>query len=290
MTGIHTAIIPAAGLGTRMRPATEAVPKELLPVGGHPALDWVLHEAIAAGIDDFVIVTSDRKPALEHYVTEAFAPRVNPATIGSRASRPKANFRFVAQATPAGLGDAVRTGWRGVGDEPVAVLLPDELILGGGSMLASMLEHHDREARSMVALVQVRASEISSYGCGRLSGPGPHGTTVISGFVEKPDRRSAPSAFAICGRYVLGTEVRRALETTPRDRKGEIQLTDALDAASRTTGMPGLKILPGDGRIDIGNWSGWLQANIQTLESGDQPDTVSYRLLGSAPPLAATLR
>jgi UTP--glucose-1-phosphate uridylyltransferase len=284
MSRIRTAIIPAAGLGTRMLPATEAVPKELLPVGGHPAIDWPLHEVMAAGIDEVVVVTSNRKPALEHYVTEIFAKRADlPCALG------KLQFHFVAQAAPRGLGDAVRCAWQSVGDESVAVLLPDELMLGGASLLVSLLEHHEREDRSMVALMQVAPAEIGSYGCARLNGAGPHGTTLISGFVEKPDVVAAPSNYAVSGRYVLGLEVLRALENTPPDRNGEIQLTEALDAATRDATILGLKLLPGDGRIDVGNWTGWLRANAQTFEAGDHPSSVAYRLLHKPQHLVATI-
>jgi UTP--glucose-1-phosphate uridylyltransferase len=273
-----------------MRPATEAVPKELLPVGGHPAIDWVLHEALAAGIDEFVVVTSDRKPAIERYLTEVFPTRAAAQTSELGRMDPTPRFRFVTQATPRGLGDAVRCGWRSLGDEPVAVLLPDELILGGASLLASLLEHHNRECRSTVALMQVAPTEISAYGCARLNGSGPRGTTMISGFVEKPDPVSAPSKYAICGRYVLGPEVLRNIENTAPDRNGEIQLTAALDATTRDATMLGLKILPGDGRIDIGNWAGWLRANTDTFAAAEHPDTVAYRLLQPARQLAATPR
>jgi UTP--glucose-1-phosphate uridylyltransferase len=285
MRRIHTAIIPAAGLGTQMLPATEAVPKELLPVGGHPAIDWVFHEAVAAGIDQIVVVTSDPKPSIERYLTAALTKlRSRSGELGSL------QLHFVAQTAPRGLGDAVRNGWQCVGDEAVAVMLPDELILGGGSLLASLIEHHDREDRSMVALMQVAPLEVSAYGCARLNGPGPQGTITISGFVEKPNPSVAPSKYAIAGRYVLGLEVLRALEATTPDRNGEIQLTEALDAATKDTPMLGLKMLPGDGRIDIGSWTGWLRANIQTFEAADHPDSVSRRLLDKSQHLASTIR
>jgi UTP-glucose-1-phosphate uridylyltransferase len=138
--------------------------------------------------------------------------------------------------------------------------------------------------------MQVAPAEISAYGCARLNGPGPHGTVTISGFVEKPNRTAAPSNYAISGRYVLGLDVLRALEATAPDRNGEIQLTEALDAAAKDTAMLGLKMLPGDSRAEVGSWTGWLRANVETFEAAESPDSVSYRLLDKPRHLASTLR
>jgi UTP--glucose-1-phosphate uridylyltransferase len=266
-----------------MWPATIAVPKELLPVGGRPAIDWALDEAAMAGIEQVVIVSSARKPAIEAYVarTRKGAKGI-PGEVGSTPSG-GLEIRFVTQSEPRGLGDAVQCGWCGAGEQPVAVLLPDELMLGGAALLASMLDHHDRHGVSMVALMPVPRADIGSYGCAELVGPGPDGTIWVSGLVEKPDPDAAPSNSAICGRYVLGTDVLRALQRTEPDPGSELQLTAALALAASSAGMLAVEVLPIHGRADVGGWDGWLSANERTLKRRDQPD--DNTVLRPTPPL-----
>jgi UTP--glucose-1-phosphate uridylyltransferase len=272
MTRIRTAIIPAAGLGIRMLPATEAVPKELFPVGGRPAIDWALDEAAMAGIEEVVIVSSPRKPAIEAYVAQTRNRAIGIAGEVGVAPSGGLKIRFVTQSKPQGLGDAVRLGWQCSGDQPVAVLLPDELMISGPALLASMLDHHDCHGASMVALMTVPLAEVGSYGCAQLAGPGPDGTIRLSRLVEKPDPVAAPSNFAICGRYLLGTDVLRALQRAELDPGVELQLTAALDVVASGAGMLGVAVLPHHGRADIGSWGGWLRANQRTLKTPDRPD------------------
>jgi len=195
--------------------------------------------------------------------------------------------RFVAQPEPKGLGDAVLRGWGTAEEEPVAVLLPDEVMLGGAELLASMLEHHDRQGRSMVALMQVPFAEMSAYGCARLDGPGPYGTLSVTGFVEKPNPASAPSSFAVCGRYLLNPDVLAALEKINADARGEFQLTAALDLAAQDEAILALEVFPRDGRIDVGNWSGWLRANRATLEGPSDREGSSCQLARAAAVMVA---
>jgi UTP--glucose-1-phosphate uridylyltransferase len=163
----------------------------------------------------------------------------------------------------------VRVGRHAVGDEPLAVLLPDELLFGGAVLLASMLERHAQEACSVVSLMQVQPEEISSYGCARLASGATGGTLSVTGCVEKPDATEAPSNYAICGRYVLDIDVLDELESTEPDYRGEVQLTAALDAAASRREVIGIELLTQDGRIDIGNWTGWLAANRRAFDPGD---------------------
>lgn len=266
MTRIRTAVIPAAGLGTRMLPATEAVPKELLPVGGRPALDWILDEATVAGIEHIVVVSSESKPSIESYLS-AMSSRNHRYPRGRQLE-----IRFVHQAAPLGLGDAVLHAWRSIGDEPIAVLLPDEIMLGGGELLASMLAHHDRQARSMVAVAQVPIGEIGAYGCVELSKVDPHAIMSVTRCVEKPDPSMAPSNFAICGRYLLGIDIFSALQASETNQQNEVQFIAALDSSARMNELLGIEVLPRDARMDIGNWRGWFRANQRIFDSSEEVD------------------
>ncbi len=266
MSPVRTAIIPAAGLGTRMAPATQAIPKELLPIGKRPAIDWILDEAVSAGIEEVIIVTSDRKPAISAYLGDG----------QRRSSRsqdePSKNLevRFVTQSAPRGLGDAILCGWRLAGDQPIAVLLPDELMLGDTDLLSTMIDYQHRLDRSVVALMRVPLEEIGSYGCAAISGRGPEGTLEISACLEKPDPCTAMSNFAICGRYLLAADIYSYLAQLRPGADGEVQLTPALNRAAEGNGLFGCEALARHQRIDVGSWSGWLRANQLTLEGTGQ--------------------
>jgi len=234
-----------------MRPATDAVAKELLPVGGRPAIDWVLDEAVSADIDHIVVVTSPAKPELAWYLDSA----------ADRLSDLGAKLDVATQLAPRGLADAVECGWRCAAGEAVAVLLPDELILAGPELLVSMLAHYDRELRSVIALMRVEPSVIGSYGCARAAARSPIGTIAVAGLVEKPSPTAAPSDLAVTGRYILAPEVFNDVCAISPDLSGERQLTSALDAAAHRAPLVGIEVLPCDRRADVGNWSGWLAAN-----------------------------
>jgi len=273
--GVRTAVLPAAGLGTRLLPATRAVPNELFPVGGRPAIEWALSEAAEAGIERVVIVSSPRKSAIEAYlereVRAADGP-VGPATEPA-GPRPFPRVTVVHQLTPAGLGDAVRVGRAAVGTEPFAVLLPDEILLGGGRLLREMLDGYERTGRSQVSLLSVEPDEISSYGCAELA-PGlrQERHVPVAGCVEKPMPAAAPSNYALSGRYVLGPDALNELDALEPGVRGEVQLTDALDRTARRVGLDRVEVRAEDGRLDVGNWQGWLEANVRLLgELAEQP-------------------
>ena len=262
---VRTAVVPAAGLGTRLLPQTRAVPKELFPVGGKPAIEWVIEEALEAGIDRIVVVWSPRKPAIGPYleclVEECLAERRSPGAASL-------DIAVVYQPVAAGLGDAVRVARSTIGDEPFAVLLPDEILLGGGRLLRAMLEDFERTGQSGVSLLQVEPSEIGSYGCAAVA-PSSFGADrfQVTGCIEKPQPGEAPSCLAISGRYVLGAEVLDVLESCQPDGRGEVQLTGALDAAAALGTLAGFLVAGDDGRVDVGNWQGWLDANVRLFSA-----------------------
>jgi UTP--glucose-1-phosphate uridylyltransferase len=253
---IRVAVLPAAGLGTRMAPGTLAVPKELMPVGGRPAIDFVLDEAFAAGIDEVLVVSSPRKPALRSYLSRGEIPELR-----GREHARSGVVRVIDQPEPRGLGDAVRLARDALGGQPFAVLLPDELMLGGEALLARMLELHMSCGGSVIGVMEVSQDEVSAYGCVRPVASALDGVIMAGGFVEKPMPHEAPSRLAIVGRYVLDEDVLARLSDLPAGHNGEVQLTSALDLAAHETPLCCVEVGPSDRRLDVGSWAGWLLAN-----------------------------
>lgn len=258
MTG-RTAIIPAGGRGTRMLPATLAVAKELLPVGGRPAVQWALDEALAAGAERIVLVTSPDKPELVRYVVEMAGA--------------DAEILVAEQTVPRGLGDAVAIGAEAAGSAPVAVLLPDELLLGAPRLLARMFDSAERSGRSSVSLLALDDASIGAYGCAAIEGEWVDERVRVVGCVEKPDPALAPSRFALTGRYVLAADVLGELGWLLPSGRGELELTDAISRAAAATGVEGCLVREEDGRVDVGCWSGWLEANVRAFAPLAQPAT-----------------
>lgn len=261
---LRTAVIPAAGLGTRLLPQTRAVPKELLPVGGRPAIEWVIEESVSAGIEHLIVVWSAHKPTIAPYLGRLVDElRVHGSDV---ADAPPLSIEVVHQSVPAGLGDAVRVGAAVVAGEPFAVLLPDEILLSGARVLRRMVDAFHREGERSVSLMEVDISEIGGYGCAAVA-PFPLADEQwrVTGCVEKPEPSLAPSSFALSGRYVLGPEVVDYLDSTVPDKKGEIQLTSALHEQAQGGQLSGFVVRPADGRVDVGNWRGWLDANVRAF-------------------------
>ncbi len=230
---IRKAVIPAAGLGTRFLPATKASPKEMLPVVDKPAIQYVVEEAVRAGMDDVLMITGRSKRALEDHfdrvveleqTLEAKGDLVKLALV--REASELATVHYVRQGDPAGLGHAVLAAAQHVGQEAFAVLLGDDLIDPRDALLSTMVEVQQREGGSVVALMQVPHETIHLYGCAAVESSGD--VVQITGLVEKPPVEQAPSDLAIIGRYVLSATVFDVLRRTPPGRGGEIQLTDAL--------------------------------------------------------------
>jgi UTP--glucose-1-phosphate uridylyltransferase len=274
----RTAVIPAAGLGTRFLPVTKAVPKELLPIVDVPALQLVMDEAVAAGIDHIVIVSHVAKPAIEAYITPdpQVVARVRASGREDLADRLEAigsevKVSIVYQDAPRGLGHAVGCARSAVGDEPFAVMLPDE-IMGDALHLAQLIELTDRHGVGSVGLMRVPQENVSAYGVITPSADSPHdGPFSIIDVVEKPQVQDAPSDLIIIGRYVLTPDVFDALEKITPHANGELQLTDALRLQAHQ--LPLLGVINTSARYDTGTPFGWLTAVIDIALS--RPDTSS---------------
>lgn len=264
---VRSAVIPAAGLGTRFLPATKAVPKELFPIGDQPAIQVVIDEALGAGIDHIVIVSSRDKPAVADYFepNEELLAALDAKGKADTAERLRAIGRdwrvsIVYQDDPKGLGHAVGCARDAVGDEPFAVLLPDE-IMSSSSLLAQMNGVCASSEGSVVAILEVPRDQVSAYGVIDPSGPMVDGVIPVRDLVEKPPVDEAPSNYILTGRYVLTADAWGEIEALTPGRGGELQLTDALKAqASRS---PFHAVLSDVGRYDTGNPLGFLTASIQ---------------------------
>ena len=260
-------MLPVAGMGTRFLPASKALPKEMLPVVDKPLIQYAVEEARAAGIEQFIFVTGRGKAAIaDHFdrdeALEAhLAARGDDAALALAASAVLAPgaASFTRQQEPLGLGHAVLCARHLVGDEPFAVLLPDELLLGEPPCLAELVEVHGRTGGSVVALAEVPQSETGRYGIVEIAAE--EGRTVtVSDMVEKPAPAHAPSRLALIGRYVLQPGLFARLAAQAPGAGAEIQLTDAMAAMAREEPFHGVRY--GGRRFDCGSKAGFLQATI----------------------------
>lgn len=266
MRTIETVIFPVAGLGTRMLPATKAVPKELLPVYDTPLLQFAIDEAVAAGARRLVMVSHPSKRAIEAYLApdeelEAALERKGKASLlrAVRSTRvPEGvEVRFVMQPEALGLGHAVLCGAEDALDGPVGVILPDDLILGEPALAEMAAAFDPSSMRSLVAAQEVPREMVSSYGIFDCDGDAAGRVAPARGFVEKPDPKDAPSRLAAVGRYVLDGSVFDVLRGTGRGAGGEIQLTDAIAA------MSGIHAFRFSGtRYDCGSKDGLVEATV----------------------------
>ncbi len=263
---IRKAVIPAAGYGTRFLPVTKSLPKEMLPVVDRPAIQYAVEEAVAAGIQDILIVVSRGKRAIEehfdrHRELEALLVcKGRAADLESiRRIASLARIHFVWQQTPAGLGDALRCARDHVGDEPFAVLLGDTLVQAAIPLTRQLMDVHAALGGSAIALEEVPPSRVSRYGVIRGK-PLSERVYDIEDLVEKPTPELAPSNLVIAGRYLLTPGIFDLLDRTAADLNGEIQLTDALRGLAQSGGLRGL-LFEGR-RYDLGNKLDWLEANI----------------------------
>lgn len=264
---VRTAVIPAAGLGTRFLPATKAQPKEMLTVVDRPAIQWVVEEAVAAGIDDVLIITSPAKKNVEDHFDRMAELEILLEQKGKTAMLDSvrritdlATFHFTRQGAPLGLGHAVSMAARHVRDEPFAVLLPDELLPDGGRTLRRMIEECERSGSSVISLFEVDGPDISNYGCAGVASR--DGDVVeIDRIVEKPAYEDAPSNLKVTGRYVFTPAIFDALAVTEPGKGGEIQLTDAM---AKLIGDPGLRgLVIKEAGFDAGQKLDWLRANVE---------------------------
>ncbi|MFJ7630484.1 UTP--glucose-1-phosphate uridylyltransferase GalU [Streptomyces sp. NPDC097595] len=269
---ISKAVIPAAGLGTRFLPATKATPKEMLPVVDKPAIQYVVEEAVAAGLHDVLMVTGRNKRPLEdhfdrNYELEGALTRKGDADRlrKVRESTDLATMHYVRQGDPRGLGHAVLCAAPHVGDEPFAVLLGDDLIDPRDPLLTRMTEIQEREGGSVIALLEVPPAMIHQYGCAAFEPTAEADVVRVTGLVEKPEPADAPSNLAIIGRYVLDPAVFEILRRTEPGRGNEIQLTDALQllAEDEKAGGPVHGVVFKGRRYDTGDRSDYLRAIVR---------------------------
>ena len=281
------AVIPAAGLGTRFLPATKAMPKEMLPVVDKPAIQYVVEEAVAAGLDDVLMIIGRNKNALANHFDRVAELEHTLEKKGDGAKLSKvqessdlADVHFVRQGDPKGLGHAVLRARKHVGDQSFAVLLGDDLIDARDPLLTRMLDEHDKRGATIVALLEVDPASIHLYGAAAVESTDDPDVVRVTGLVEKPAREAAPSNYAVIGRYVLKPEVFDVLERTAPGRGGEIQLTDALmtmaEDVSGTGGVYGV-VFRGR-RYDTGDKLEYIKAVVQLAADRDDlgPDLRSW--------------
>ena len=232
---VRKAVIPVAGLGTRFLPMTKATPKEMLPVVDRPAIQYVAEEAVAAGIHDILFITGRDKASLENHFDRSPALETALADKGSHdvvaeivALSELANMHYVRQGNPRGLGHAVNVGQAFVGDEPFAVMLGDDLIDSRTPVLQTMFDVQERFGGSVLCLMEVNPEDVQLYGCAAVEATDMEGVVRVTGLVEKPAPGTAPSNYAVIGRYVIAPQVFDILDNQEPGRGGEIQLTDAL--------------------------------------------------------------
>ena len=262
---VRKAVFPVAGLGTRFLPATKTMPKEMLTVVDKPLIQYAVEEALAAGIEQIIFVTGRGKSALEDHFDISYELE---ATMRARGKSldPIAGIRmqpgspvYIRQQEPLGLGHAVWCAREIVGDEPFAVLLPDELMVGTPGFMTQMVEAYDRVGGNVIGALEVAETENGKYGIiapGRREGR----LTEVTALVEKPRAGTAPSNLMIPGRYILQPEVMRILDSQEAGAGGEIQLTDAM---ARMIGQQPFHGFTFDGqRFDCGDKAGYIHANL----------------------------
>jgi UTP--glucose-1-phosphate uridylyltransferase len=275
---ITKAVIPAAGLGTRFLPATKAMPKEMLPVVDKPAIQYVVEEAVHAGLTDVLMITGRNKNALENHFDRVAELEATLEMKGDTDKLEKVNestdladMHYVRQGDPKGLGHAVQRASMHVGNEPFAVLLGDDIIDARDELLTRMLDEQVKRNASIVALLEVDPDSIHLYGAAAVETTDDPDVVRITGLVEKPAKEVAPSNYAVIGRYVLKPEVFGILAETAPGKGGEIQLTDALmTMAGDVEGTGGVYGVVFRGRrYDTGDKLDYIKAVVQLASDRD---------------------
>ena len=265
---VTKAVIPAAGLGTRFLPATKATPKEMLPVVDKPAIQYVVEEAAAAGLDDVLMVTGRHKRAIEDHFDNAFELEQALAAKGDavrldavRDPARLANIHHIRQGEPLGLGHAVSVARKHVGDHPFVVMLGDDIMDERSTVLEDMIGVYERTESSVVAFKSFPPEEISSYGCAAPEPTDEANLVRLRGIVEKPKPEDAPSDLAVMGRYLFTSAIFDAIDRTKPGVGGEIQLTDAI--AILLAEEPVYGFVFDEGRFDIGKKLDFLRATVE---------------------------
>ena len=268
---VRKAVFPAAGWGTRFLPATKAQPKEMLPLVDKPVIQYAVEEAVAAGIEQVIIVNSSQKRVIEDHFDLNYELEHLLEEKGEieklrqvRAITDLAQIAYVRQKEQLGLGHAVLMAKDLIGHEPFAVLLPDDVVIADPPCIGQLINAYHEHHGSVVAVAEVPREETSRYGviAGEpVEGPNGDRTYRVSQLVEKPDPDEAPSNLAVIGRYVLTPKIFEKLEQTQRGAGGEIQLTDAIQALMDEQSVFGYAF---EGvRYDAGTTMGWLQASVE---------------------------
>jgi UTP--glucose-1-phosphate uridylyltransferase len=262
---IKKAVFPVAGLGTRFLPATKAIPKELLPIVDRPLIQYAVDEAREAGIEQMIFVTGRGKTAIVEHFDVAYELEATMAERGKDMAMLEAtratpgDIITVRQQVPLGLGHAIWCARAIVGDEPFAILLPDEMMVGSPGCMAQMVEAYNEVGGNLISVLEVPMEEVSSYGVidpGETRG----NLTEVKGLVEKPPVAEAPSNKIVSGRYILQPEVMRTLENQEKGAGGEIQLTDAM---AKMIGQQPFNAVTFEGRrFDCGSKLGYVEATL----------------------------
>jgi len=285
---IRKAVFPVAGLGTRFLPATKAIPKELLPIVDRPLIQYAVDEAREAGIEQMIFVTGRGKTALVEHFDIAYELETTMAERGKDLSTLETtrftpgNLITVRQQVPLGLGHAIWCARAIIGDEPFAILLPDELMVGRPGCMAQMVEAYNEVGGNLISVLEVPPEDVSSYG---VIDPGESrgALTEVRGLVEKPPVDQAPSNKIVSGRYILQPDVMRTLDNQEKGAGGEIQLTDAM---ARMIGQQPFHAVTFAGeRYDCGSKLGFVEATLalalQRDDLGAQVRAIAERLLAS---------
>ncbi|MFM6830103.1 MAG: UTP--glucose-1-phosphate uridylyltransferase GalU [Novosphingobium sp.] len=287
---IRKAVFPVAGLGTRFLPATKAIPKEMLPVIDRPLIQYAVDEAREAGIEQLIFVTGRGKTAIvEHFDTayeleHTMADRGKLLDVLEPTRIQPGNLVTVRQQVPMGLGHAIWCARAVVGDEPFAIFLPDEMMVGSPGCMKQMVDAYNQVGGNLISVLEVPEEEVSSYG---VIAPGARISdtlTEVTGLVEKPKREDAPSNLIISGRYILQPEVMRTLESQGKGAGGEIQLTDAM---ARMIGQQPFHAVTFAGqRYDCGSKTGFVEATLalalQRPDLADDVRAIMKRLLAES--------
>lgn len=275
MTKIRKAVIPAAGLGTRFLPATKAQPKEMLPVVDKPMIQYIVEEAIAAGIESILIITGRGKRTIEDHFDKSYELE---AELQRQGKQELLNIVedisnlvrvcYVRQKEPRGLGHAISCARDFVGNEPFAVMLGDDIIISEKPAIGQLIDVYSEHERSVLGVQKVEESQVDKYGIiAPLTKSKDYRLHKVADMVEKPAVENAPSNIAILGRYIITPQIFDILETQAPGKNGEIQLTDALKTLGQNQGMFAYEF---DGnRYDVGDKFGFLKATVDLALSRD---------------------
>ncbi|MDP4552532.1 UTP--glucose-1-phosphate uridylyltransferase GalU [Guptibacillus hwajinpoensis] len=265
---VRKAIIPAAGLGTRFLPATKAQPKEMLPIVDKPTIQYIVEEAVAAGIEDIIIVSGRGKRAIEDHFDKSYEleetlikKQKNDMLKEVQQISNLANIHYIRQKEPKGLGHAINCASRFIGNEPFAVLLGDDIVKSDQPCIGQLMDSYNRYRTSIVGVQQVADDAVSKYGIIAPKGEQiDNGIIPIKSLVEKPSLEEAPSNYAILGRYILTPEIFSILEDLPKGAGGEVQLTDAIKVLNEQQAVFAHEF---EGqRYDVGDKFGFIKATV----------------------------